>query len=145
MHDDNAQIMIRQTTHPRLLIVVLSLLGCGALQAQCVPARNHHCVGIEDFGYVPNLLTVVEGDTVQFSASSFHPLRQVIRAFPDTTPLVAGLACSTEPCVKVMDAGVIDADGQRIFHFICVNHIAQVMRGDITVLPRTIFVGDFED
>ncbi len=128
-----------------IALALVLLLASNLLQAQCVPGPNYHCVDIAGFGYVPNLLTVVEGDTVEFAASSFHPLRQVIRAFPSTTAVNNGLLCESEPCVQVMDATIIDADGQPIFHFICVNHIKDVMRGDITILPRTLFVSGFED
>jgi plastocyanin len=137
---DNAQAMSRQ-----LPVFVLLLLAGATLQAQCVPGPNHHCVGIKGFGYTPNQLTVIEGDTVEFAASSFHPLRQVIRAFPSTTAVVGGLVCTVTPCIKVMDGRVFDADGLPVFHYICVNHIQDVMRGDITVLPRTIFASNLED
>ncbi len=129
-----------------LLLSALLVLADGA-QAQCKPAPNHHCVSINNFAYEPNLLTVVEGDTVQFEVSSFHPLRQVLRAFPSTTPLLRGLGCSDEkvPCIKLMDASVIDPDGMPIFHYICTNHIKQVMRGDVFILPQLIFRSGLED
>ncbi len=128
------------------LLAVLFLLASD-LQAQCKPAPNHHCVSINNFAYEPNLLSVVEGDTVQFEVSSYHPLRQVLNAFPSTTPLLGGLGCSDEkvPCIKLMDASVIDPDGMPIFHYICTNHIQQVMRGDVFILPQLIFGADFED
>jgi hypothetical protein len=137
-----------RTMWPRLIIALVLLLASSVLQAQCKPGPNYHCVDIAGFAYVPNLLTVVEGDTVEFAASSFHPLRQVIRALPSTTGVVGGLLCESEsePCVQVMDATIIDADGQPIFHFICVTHATtDVMRGDITILPRNLFVNGFED
>lgn len=34
-----------------------------------------HQVGISGFTYTPNTLTIVSGDSVSFTASSFHPLR----------------------------------------------------------------------
>jgi hypothetical protein len=135
-----------RTMRPRLIFALALLLASNLLQAECIPGPNYHCVDIAGFAYVPNLLTVIEGDTVEFAASSFHPLRQVIRALPSTTGVVGGLLCESEPCLKVMDAAVIDADGQPIFHFICVTHATtDVMRGDITILPRTLFVSGFED
>lgn len=128
------------------LLAVLLLLASD-LQAQCKPTTNHHCVTIDGFAYTPNLLTVVEGDTVQFEVSSFHPLRQVLNAFPSTTPLIGGLGCSDskEPCIKLMDASVIDPMGMPIFHYICTNHIKDVMRGDVFILPQLIFGSGFED
>jgi hypothetical protein len=130
---------------PSLLAILLSIAAAPALAGDCVPAPNHHCIGIKGFGYVPNQLTVDEGDTVEFAASSFHPLRQVIRTFPSTTALPGGLLCDAEPCIKVMDASVVNVDGLPIFHYICVNHIPDVMRGDIFIRPRTIFKAGFED
>lgn len=129
----------------RLIIAMVLLFASAARAAPCVPGPNYHCIGIEGLGYVPNLLTVIDGDTVEFSASNFHPLRQVIDEFPSTTAAPGGLTCTSEPCIKVMDASVLDADLAPIFHFICVNHIQAVMRGDITILPRTIFANGLED
>jgi hypothetical protein len=131
----------------QLVLLAVLLLLAGDLQAQCKPTTNHHCVTIDGFAYQPNLLTVVEGDTVQFEVSAFHPLRQVLRAFPSTTPQIRGLGCSDskEPCIKLMDASVIDPDGLPIFHYICTNHIKQVMRGDVFILPQLIFRSGFDD
>ena len=127
----------------RLLALLMWFALSGNVAADCVPAPNHHCILIDGLAYVPNVLTVMEGDTVEFSASTFHPLRQVNRAFPSTTAFPGGLGCSSEPCIKVMDASVVDADQQPIFHFICTNHIQQVMRGDITIIRRTLFSPGF--
>ena len=124
----------------RVVIAMMLLVGSGVLQAQCVPGSNYHCVGVSGLAYVPNVLTVIEGDTVEFEASSFHPLRQVINPFPSTTPVAGGLSCEGASCIQVMEATQMPA-----FHFICTNHIQAVMRGDITILPRVIFVGGFED
>jgi len=129
----------------RLLFVLLwSLIAGGACAGECVPAPNYHCVQIDGFAYVPNAMTVNEGDSVEFAASSFHPMRQVLRAFPSTTAVHDGYGCSEPPCIKEMDASVVDADGWPVFHYICVNHIKQVMRGDIFIVPRAIFAAGFE-
>lgn len=96
--------------------------------------------------YTPNQLTVQEDDTVEFEASTCHPLRQVIRGGLSTTFFSGGLACNGSlPCIKTMDASVIDADGKPQFHFICTNHIQDVMRGDIFIIRRLIFASSFED
>lgn len=138
---------MRGTNFLRLNLLAVLLLFVSDLQAQCKPTPNHHCVIVDGTAYLPNLLSVVEGDTVQFEVSSYHPLRQVLNAFPSTTPLLGGLGCSDEkvPCIKLMDASVIDPMGMPIFHYICTNHIQQVMRGDVFILPQLIFRSDFED
>jgi plastocyanin len=130
----------------RLILAMLLLLATTVLQAQCVPGPNYHCVattpcgpGVTTFAYIPNLLTVVEGDTVEFQANSCHPLRQVVGPNPNTSPVPGGLACASEPCIQVMGAAQMP-----VFHFLCTNHITAVMRGDITILPRSIFAGGFE-
>ncbi len=131
----------------RLIIAIVLLFASTARAAPCVPGPNYHCIATTSGpnAYVPNLLTVIEGDTVEFQASGNHPLRQVIRANPSTTAVPGGLTCTNAPCIKVMDASVLDADLAPIFHFICVNHLNDVMRGDITILPRTLFANGLED
>lgn len=124
----------------RSALAIMLLVGSGVLQAQCVPGPNYHCVEISGLAYVPNVLTVIEGDTVEFAASSFHPLRQVINPVPSTTPVPGGLSCEGTPCIRMMGVRQMPA-----FHFICTNHIQAVMRGDITILPRALFAGGFED
>lgn len=132
--------MYQRVAIAMMLHAMVLLVGSGVLQAQCVPAPNYHCVDVSGFAYVPNVLTVIEGDTVEFQASSFHPLRQVINPFPSTTPVPGGLLCEGPPCIRMMGVRQMPA-----FHFICTNHIQDVMRGDITILGRALFVGGFED
>jgi plastocyanin len=40
-----------------------------------VTGGTTHQVGISGFTYTPNTLTIAPGDSVSFTASSFHPLR----------------------------------------------------------------------
>lgn len=136
----------------RLFLAAIFTLCSFALQAQCVPSATHHCITTNVCApmavnaYTPNQLTVQEDDTVEFEASTCHPLRQVIRGGKSTTFFSGGLACNGSlPCIKTMDASVIDADGKPQFHFICTNHILDVMRGDIFIMRRLIFASSFED
>lgn len=92
------------------------------------------------FAYVPNELTVVEGDRVSFDYSGFHPLRQVI-ALNSTVTAPNALLCdkSTPICERVMEK-------PGDFFYICVtHHQTHDMFGRVQVLPQLLFADSLED
>lgn len=119
----------------RRLVLLLALCPTLAL------AADYLVVIPEDaFTYVPNDLTVVEGDRVSFDYSGFHPLRQVI-AMASTVTAPNALLCdqSTPICERVMET-------PGDFFYICVtHHQTHDMFGRVRVLPQLLFADSLED
>lgn len=90
-------------------------------------------IGISGFTYVPGEVTVEAGETVGFTASTFHPL-----AFDDN----AGLGCDQDCNIVFRTPGE--------YGFFCENHGSPGagMSGTITVVASTItdrlFLDPFE-
>lgn len=121
--------------HRPLLFLLLALVPLSAF------ATDYLVVIPEDaFAYVPNDLTVVEGDRVSFDYSGFHPLRQVIAMNSTVSPPNALLCDKSTPiCERVMEQ-------PGDFFYICVtHHQTHDMFGRVRVLAQLLFADSLED
>lgn len=119
----------------KLLILLLALSPFAASATDYLVV-----IPADAFAYVPNDLTVVEGDRVSFDYSGFHPLRQVIALNSTVTAPNALLCDETTPiCERVMEQA-------GDFFYICVSHHqTHDMFGRVRVLPQLVFADSLED
>ena len=92
-------------------------------------AATTHLVTISGFEYVPDRLTIVEGDTVEFEASGSHPL------LADNGSFKCAASCQV----------LFSSSGE--FGFYCGNHGGPAgfgMSGIVTVLEAPMFLDGFE-
>jgi len=121
-------------------------LGFGLLPTLVAGADYQVMIPAFEFRYEPANLTVVEGDTVGFDFSDFHPFRQVIGPPPSTTPPLNALLCDgsiTTPCARKMTLSV--ANQAETFYYICVtHHTSNDMFGQVLILPQLLFADGLE-
>ena len=105
------------------------LLGVWVLAADANAGGVAGSVGIKGFAYTPPTITIEAGETLDFEASSFHPLK-----FDDFE-----LGCTDNCNVTFLTVGT--------YGFHCINHGAPGtgMAGTVTVIESSITDRVFAD
>lgn len=112
-------------------ILVSLVLAAAATPAVAAPPAATIGINPNCCAYQPSMATIQAGQSVQFAASGFHPLRFVGDMNSDN-------ACDAN-CIKVFPTA-------GTYGFFCLNHEGLGMTGVITVNdnPDLIFLDSFE-
>ncbi len=107
----------------QLLLISLSIFSFSL----GVIAQQTATLGFSGGNYSPAILTITEGDTILFSVTASHPVREVTQATWNANGSTSngGFTATNGQKVKFNTVGT--------FYYVCTNHFASGIKGQIVV------------